>query len=209
MCCRQVGMWVISVLLVAGGVAGWSNPQFVRCNTSRSCPAGYTCGAMPVAAGAPTLCLPPPSRGTPFPCPTNPPSSCCSSSNCSSGAVCSRLPAPCGGPMPQDSNKCYADQCSEQHPCPSGQACANGVFHDSIRNLCVTAHCESDADCRDGEGGECRYFYKDGCGSVQGFFCAYRDSVCRTDKDCTGDYMICSYNTTAGAPGCVRWFPPP
>jgi hypothetical protein len=194
------------------------------------------CVALPTTGAAAKYCVPsPPPVGTPDRCSPSggpgPTPACCNSTACTAkpGGTCS-APVSCGGapPLPGGAtNKCYYDACTlapdgrrleEANPdaCLKGEVCVPGGFGEMRgypRNFCAKAGCAADADC-DEEGmtaGACTAFLGDfRCGdhAIQGFYCSYKESPCRVDKDCSMP-DICVYNTTSMAPQCQRPLPPP
>lgn len=121
---------------------------------------------------------------------------CCKSEDCTNGAngVClSPLPI-CSGVRPQTHNLCYYDDCATDSDCTQEDAgvCIPGGAFGEGASTCFYGGCRVDADCNDGEEGECIPFSDPCANRHEGFYCVYKDSQCRIDKDCKGRMEYCA-----------------
>lgn len=137
---------------------------------------------------------------------------CCAATDCTAqaGGACVETPIfYCGGAAPQYAFTCLYDECGPNLACADGLTCQPaGIFGEPVAR-CVAATCVSANDCVDGTNGECLPFLSPCNSRFIGTHCAYDESPCRVDADCSGganqQYCRPDGDTTA----CDTFFPFP
>jgi hypothetical protein len=135
---------------------------------------------------------------------------CCEDSDCDGGdspGYCYAFQFNyCGGAAPPDVNVCRYDECQSNADCQAGQACAPRGFAGLDRNRCITALCNTDADCDTRAGGQCTPLGgPNACAAFNGFYCTYDDDVCRSSADCPAEGFgipVCGWDAGAARVEC-------
>lgn len=173
-----------------------------ECSISAECPGG-TCVAL--IPGGLRVCQTPPIE--PATC-DGVFDECCAAVPCTSltdHCVLSPSVPYCGGVQMIEHNVCASDQCASDSECTGGVCLPAGILGRKVR-ACITASCQSDADCDAMAGGSCVPVIDGCCGAVVGLFCNYStDAPCRRDGDC-GSNEFC--DVEGGVAHCRAGFHP-
>lgn len=116
----------------------------------------------------------------------------------------------CGGAKAMV-NECVYDDCNTDADCTAHphSVCVPSRAWAEPGNYCTPdGDCTYDQDCTSRNGGRCMPFF-DPCGPrIEGFFCTYADSICRSDDDCSriaGGYC---QEGPDGQTSCEQFIPP-
>lgn len=184
-----------------------------NCMTSADCfDPSWACITIPADANGYHTCQPPeaaePGCGL-----IQPPDNCCLHTDCNqtdpSGTCIVGPLFYCGGVAPMIANICVYDECASDTDCAADQICLPPRVLAEPVSRCVSAQCKADADCSNGNDGQCSALFDPCNGRLSGFYCTYESSECRADADCAGNGQYCAPGAGDGDTTCQTIMLPP